>query len=56
MANISKVNGLDFDQETLEDLQLLLKNELYIDIDSPFAEELMTEINRRQELLQEDNG
>lgn len=47
----SKVNGLDLEQETLEDLELLLRNELYIDIDSPFAEELMVEIEKRKELV-----
>jgi len=51
MSNISKVNGLDLEQETLEDLELLLRNELYIDIDSPFADELQAEINKREGLI-----
>jgi len=50
MSNISKINGLDLELETLEDLELLLRNELYQDIDSPFAEELQTEINKRKEI------
>ena len=54
MARISKINGLDLEQETLEDLELLLRNELYMDIDSPFAEELVKEIERRKKLLEGD--
>lgn len=44
---ISKVNGLDLGQETTEDLALLLKCELQMDIDSPFAKELDEEIESR---------
>jgi hypothetical protein len=51
MVDLSKTKGLDLEQETLEDLQSFLRNELYIDIDSPFAEELQKEIDKRQELL-----
>jgi hypothetical protein len=49
MANIAS-NGLDLEQETLEDLELLLRNELYIDIDSKFAKELQKEIEKRKQL------
>lgn len=49
MANISKVNGLDLEQETTEDLEVLLRNELYMDIDSPFAEEIKQELERRNQ-------
>jgi hypothetical protein len=50
MSNISKINGLDLEQETLEDLELLLRNELYIDIDSEFAVELQAEIDKRKNI------
>ena len=50
---ISKVNGLDLSKESMEDLELLLKNELYIDIESPFAKELQQEIETR---LQEEKN
>lgn len=46
---ISKVNGLDLSEETVEDLELLLSNELFINIDSPFAKELEEELNNRPE-------
>jgi hypothetical protein len=49
MPNIA-VNGLDLEQETVEDLELLLENELYIDVDSQFAKELMTELAMRKDL------
>ena len=48
--NISKVNGLDLEQETLEDLQLLLRSELYMNIDSEFAKEIQKEIEKRKEV------
>lgn len=51
MADLSKTKGLDLEQETLEDLVRFLRNELYIDIDSPFAEELQKEIDKRKEIL-----
>lgn len=44
---ISKIKDLDLSQETLEDLKLMLYNELYIDINSPFAKELNEEIESR---------
>lgn len=47
MDNISKVNGLNLSQESTEDLNLLLKNELYIDIDSEFAKEIEEELLSR---------
>ena len=46
---ISKINGLDLGQESIEDLNDLLQNELYIDIDSPFAEEIKEELSLRKE-------
>ena len=48
--NISKVNGLDLEQETLEDLTLLLRCELYQDIDSKFAREISAELEKRKNL------
>lgn len=48
MANIA-CNGLDLELESLDDLVLLLKNEVYVDIDSEFATELQQEINKRKE-------
>jgi hypothetical protein len=51
MSNVSKVNGLDLEQETLEDLEALLKNELYMNIDSPFAVELQKEIDKRKDAV-----
>lgn len=47
---ISKVNGLDLGQETTADLKLLLKNELFINIDSEFAKEIDAELEARAEL------
>jgi hypothetical protein len=44
---ISKINGLDLSEESIEDLELLLKNELYINIDSEFAKEIQQEIESR---------
>lgn len=51
MTNISKTKGIDLELLSIERLETLLKNELYIDIDSPFADELATEINKRKEVL-----
>jgi hypothetical protein len=51
MANISKIKEIDLEQLSIERLESLLKNEVYIDIDSPFADELATEINKRKEVL-----
>lgn len=48
MSNIAE-NGLDLELETTEDLELLLKNELYMDIDSQFAKELTKELEKRKE-------
>ena len=47
MNNISNFNGLNLSDTSVEDLELLLKNELYMDIDSPFAVEIMTELDNR---------
>jgi hypothetical protein len=44
---ISKVNGLDLSQETTDDLELLLINELYMDVDSLFAKEIQQELDTR---------
>lgn len=41
-------NGLDLELETIEDLQLLLRNELYMDIDSVFAKEIQEELKKRK--------
>lgn len=46
---ISKVNGLNLSLETTEDLEQLLKNELYQDIDSEFAMEIIEELEKRYE-------
>lgn len=43
-------NGIDLDAESLVSLEQFLQNELYIDINSPFAKELMAEIDRRIEV------
>jgi hypothetical protein len=48
MSNIAE-NGLDLELETTEDLELLLKNELYMDINSIFAKELSKELEKRKE-------
>lgn len=45
--NISKVNGLNLSLESTKDLELLLKNELYQDIDSEFAKEIIEELEKR---------
>ena len=45
---ISKINGLDLSKETKEDLELLLQNELYIDINSAFAKEIQEELKSRE--------
>lgn len=49
MARISKYNELNLSEETTEDLELLLRNELYVDIDSPFAKEIQEELEERYE-------
>jgi hypothetical protein len=51
METINKTKGLDLDAFPIEKLQRLLQNELYIDIDSEFADELIKEINKRTDLL-----
>jgi hypothetical protein len=56
MANINNVKQLDLDLFPLEDLELMYLGELYIDIDSPFAESLKVEIERRKEILEPSNG
>jgi hypothetical protein len=47
MDNISKVNGLNLTRESDRELELLLRNELYMDIDSEFAKEIMEELKSR---------
>ena len=47
MSNISNINGLNLSDTSVEDLELLLKNELYMDIDSAFAVEIMAELDNR---------
>jgi hypothetical protein len=49
IENISKVNGLNLSRETIEELEQLLKNELYQDIDSEFAKEIQEELDKRYE-------
>ena len=44
---ISKLNGLNLSKESDRDLELLLRNELYMDIDSEFAKEIIEEIESR---------
>ena len=51
MGDLDKTKGIDLGQLTLERLERMLRNELYIDIDSPFADELIKEINTRKELI-----
>ncbi len=46
MDNLSKVNGLNLTQESTEDLELLLRNEIYMDIDSEFAKEIIEELEQ----------
>ena len=46
MISIVK-EGLDLGKLTLRELELMLKSELYINIDSKFAEELKAEIEER---------
>jgi hypothetical protein len=45
---ISKVKGLDLGQESVKDLNSLLRHELYIDIDSEFAKEIQQELESRE--------
>lgn len=40
-------NGLNLTETSTPDLELLLKNELYMNIDSEFADELISEIESR---------
>lgn len=47
MARISKYNELNLTEESTEDLELMLRNELYMDIDSPFAKEIQEELEER---------
>jgi hypothetical protein len=56
MANDNNVKKLDLDKFPLEDLELMFRKELYIDIDSPFAESLRIEIERRRDILESNNG
>ena len=56
MANTNNVKELDLDKFPLGDLELMYKKELYIDIDSPFAESLRIEIERRRDILDSNNG
>lgn len=44
------INGLDLSTTSTPDLELLLKNELYMDIDSVFADELISELESRKEV------
>lgn len=46
-ANISKVNGLDLSAESDQELEDLLKNELYMNIHSEFAMEISAELESR---------
>jgi hypothetical protein len=55
MASIDNVKQLDLDKFPLEDLELMYKKELYINIDSPFAESLRIEIERRRDILESNN-
>lgn len=50
VENISKVNGLNLSLETTENLEQLLRNELYQDIDSEFAKEIQEELDKRYEI------
>ncbi len=49
MENISKINGLDLGVTSTEDLELLLQNELYININSLFAVEIEKELEKRND-------
>lgn len=55
---ISTVNDFDLGLASTKRLELLLKNELYINIDSPFAEEIQTELEDRYLLaaIETENG
>ena len=44
---ISKTKDIDLSKESDRDLELSLKMELYIDIDSQFAKEIQAEIDLR---------
>jgi hypothetical protein len=56
MMSRSNIKQLDLDLFPLEDLELMYQGELYLDIDSPFAESLRVEIERRREILEPVNG
>lgn len=45
---ISTINGFDLGSATTERLELLLRNELYMDIDSKFAQEIVDELESRE--------
>jgi len=47
---ISLIKSIDLGSLTEERLELLLKNELYINIDSPFAVEIIEELESRQQM------
>ena len=50
MHKLSNTKGLDLGQETIDDLKILLKNELYLDIDSQFANEIDEELENRSKV------
>jgi hypothetical protein len=56
MADLEKTKGIDLSELSLERLGALLRNELYINIDSPFADELIAEIEKRNTILEPQNG
>ena len=43
----SKIKEFDLGEETVEALERMLRNELYINIDSEFAKEIIQEIESR---------
>lgn len=45
----SEIKQFDLGGETIESLQRMLKNELYMNIDSPFAKEIIQEIQSRNQ-------
>ena len=49
MTMISTTNGFDLGSATIERLEKLLKNELFMNIDSPFAQEIIDELESRNE-------
>jgi hypothetical protein len=52
MTHVSKLNGVDFDRLTLEQLEIMLVVELRRDITSLYADELSAEVIRRKEILE----